>query len=119
MDFDFLDGLDIPTVTEAGLQEYTELAITISQAKEDPQGYIEKNYNVVNRFEYNGEEYLTIRYKGILAHVSGNKIMEKFDIIDEFTDETYYKDTTIDKIQKMCKTLKLILKNNKLKHVDT
>ena len=43
MDFDFLDGLDIPTVTEAGLQEYTELAIKISQAKEDPQGYIEKN----------------------------------------------------------------------------
>ena len=120
MDFDFLDGLlDIPDATEDGLQQYTELAIKISQAKEDPQGYIEKNYNVVNRFEYNGEEYLTIRYKGILAHVSGNKIMEKFDIIDEITDETYYKDTTIEKIQKMCKTLKQLLKTNKLKHVDT
>ena len=119
MDFDFLDGLDIRDATEEGLEQYTELAIKISQAKEDPQGYIEKNYNVVNRFEYNGEEYLTIRYKGILAHVSGNKIMEKFDIIDEFTDETYYKDTTIEKIQKMCKTLKQLLKTNKLKHVDT
>ena len=63
MDFDFLDGLlDIPDATEDGLQQYTELAIKISQAKEDPQGYIEKNYNVVNRFEYNGEELLIPDY---------------------------------------------------------